>query len=68
MYVCNITYMKAYVHLYYLHEGLYTFVLLFTLIILNVKIISEKTVEKIKPHTLCLITLFRKSCLLRDNV
>jgi hypothetical protein len=49
--------MKTCLHLRYLGE-----------LFLKWEVFQTKVVEKIKTHILCLITFFRKSCRLWDNV
>jgi len=53
----------------FLHEALYTFMIISRSIILRMRNISYKLVEKMKTHIVCSITFFfRKSCLLWHNV
>jgi hypothetical protein len=51
-----------------LHEDLCTFMIISRWILLRIRNVSDKIVQKIKTHILCSITFFRKSCLLWDNV
>ena len=51
-----------------LHEDLCTFMVIYRWIILRMRNVSDKVVEKIETHILCSITFFRKSCHLWDNV
>jgi hypothetical protein len=51
-----------------LHEDVFTFVTVTCWILLRIRNVSGKVVEKLKTHILCSITVFRKSCPLWDNV
>ena len=51
-----------------LRADLHTFMIIYRWILLRMRNISDKFVEKTKTHILCLIFFLRKSCLLWDNV
>jgi len=51
-----------------LHEDQYTFVIISRSVLLRMRNVSNKIVEKFKTHTLRSLTCFRKSCSSRDNV
>ena len=51
-----------------LHLGLCKFITITRRILLKMRNIADTVKEKVKTHFLYSITLFRKSCLLRDNV
>jgi hypothetical protein len=46
------------------HEDLSTFMIVYRWILLIMRNVSDKVVEKIKTHILCSITFFQTSCLL----
>jgi hypothetical protein len=51
-----------------LHKEEYTITIISPCILLRMRNVSEKVVEKIKTYILCSLTFFRKSCRLWDNV
>jgi hypothetical protein len=51
-----------------LHEDVFTFMTMSRWLLLRMRNVSNKVVEKIKTHILCSVTFFRKSCRLWDNV
>jgi hypothetical protein len=51
-----------------LHEARYTFLTTSRSVLLRMRNISDKLVDKTKTRILCSVTFFRKSCRLWDNV
>jgi hypothetical protein len=51
-----------------LHLDQFTFFIMSLSFLLKMRNVSDRFVEKIKTHILCLVTFFRKSCRLWDNV
>ena len=51
-----------------LHEDLYTILIISRSVLLRMRNVSDKAVEKLKTHILCSVTFFRKSCRLWDNL
>jgi len=51
-----------------LHKDQYTFMITSCLFLLRMKNVSDKPLQKIKPHLLCSLTYSRKSSGLWDNV